>query len=316
MTWSTPVKIARLIALSAAIMTLSSSAAYAIIDDGVIGSEDIEDIKRQPGPFRIEVEYDSVSKAKIDKEGFEDDHLTFSQFSARFGMAFCYFPEHREAYAFAIGYDRTKLDWPENPFFNENYFNTATASLRLYSNRMSDWLWKGQLTATIDTHHMDFNHYLNFDAVMWGRYEYSCDVGMHIGFIVETGMKLDHVYPIFGFDWQFAENWKLNLVYPTDLSLLYTINKRWSAEVGMRFFDVRHRAGWDEPLPGALFRYTNAGVEFGINYKYDPFIEANIHAGSTLKAGELKISDQHGHHTQSFDLDGSAYAGFELVISF
>ncbi len=309
-------KIARLLSLSTLTLVLLHATGYAIIDDGIVGSEDIQDIVRQPGPFRLEIEADGISKAKIDKKGFEGQHLTFNQFSTRFGMAFCYLPEHREAYAFALGYDRTYLNWKENPYFTENHFNTASASLRLYSNRMSDWLWRGQLTATVDTHYMDFNHYLTFDAVMWGRYEYSCDVGMHIGFIAETGMLMDHVYPIFGFDWQFAEKWKLNIVYPTDISLGYTINKNWSAELGMRFFDVRHRAGWDEPLPGAVFRYTNAGVELGINYKYDPFIELNVHAGSTVKAGQLKIANKHNHNTQTFDLDGSAYAGAEVVISF
>ena len=309
-------KLYKFITFTALVLMFGPQTGYALIDDDIVGSEDIMDIERQPGPFRIEFDGDSVNRASFENHDLSGQYFTFSQASVRAGMAFCYFPEHREAYAASLGYNTTKMDWNENPYFDQTQFHTATLSLRLYSNRLRDWLWRGQVSATIDTQHMDFNHYLDFDAVLWGRYEYSCNINTHIGFIVQTGMKLDHVYPIFGFDWRFRENWVLNLVYPTNLSLLYEWNKTWSAEIGMRFFDVRHRTGWNQPLPGALVTYTNSGVEFGINYKWDPFIEANLHVGSTLNGGELEIADKNDHHTKHYDLKGSGYAGAEVTISF
>jgi len=279
------------------------------------GLENIKEPEKQPGPFRIEFEFDAVQKTHFNKEGFSNQKFGYSEFSGSAGTVICYSINNREAYALAVGDTNTNMLWEENPYFSQEHFNEASLLLRFYSNRFCDWVWKGEFASSINTEHPDFNHYLDFDVTVWGRYEYSCDVGIHLGFIVQTGMKLDHVYPIVGFDWNINRNWTLNMAFPVNISLQYEINNNWTSSFGMRFFDGRHRAGNDEPLPMALVSYKNSGIEFAMLYAYDPALEVNFHIGSTL-GGMLRIANKQNHHATHFKLDPAMYVGSELVWSF
>ncbi|MEC7840385.1 MAG: hypothetical protein VX777_10140 [Chlamydiota bacterium] len=285
------------------------------IDDDIFALEDIESPKKQPGPFRIEGEFDSVCETNINKSGFENQEVQFSQYSANAGMAFCYFPHAREAYAAAIDYNYSHICWAENPFFNQKDFNQGSLLLRLFSNRFCEWIWQGQLAIKINTDHWDFNQYANYDLTLWGKYDLNCDWNLHIGAIVQTGMKMDRIYPILGFDYEVNNRWKLNAVFPVNISMLYTYDCNWSGALAMRFFDIRHRVGKDEPLSMGLVAYRNSGVELVLLYEDDPTIEANIHIGSTL-GGMLRISDKNNKHAKHFKLDPAMYVGAEAVWSF
>lgn len=294
---------------------LTISTLHADIEDDIWGLQDIEEPKKQPGPFRLEFETDVVAGTHFNKEGYEDEKINFGNYTGTAGMAFCYFPQAREAYAAAVAYTYTNICWKQNPFFHQCDFQKATVALRLFSNRFSDWIWKGQFAINFDTKHKDYNHYMNYDLTLWGRYDYCEDMGLHLGIIVQTGMKIDRVYPIIGFDWDINDQWALNLAFPVNISLQYKYNCNWTGAAAMRFFDVRYRAGEDEPLPMALVAYRNTGFELAILYASDPSIEANIHVGTTV-GGMLRISDKNNDHPQHFKMDPAAYVGGQLIWSF
>jgi len=297
------------------IAILPINSIFSELDDGIFALENIEAPKKQPGPFRIEGEFDSVCATNIDKTGFSDQEIQFSQYSATAGMAFCYFPDAREAYAAGLSYNRTHLCWAENPYFNQTDFNQGSLLLRLFSNRFCEWIWQGQFAININTDHWSFDQYTNYDLTLWGRYELNCNFNLHIGTIVQTGMKMDRVYPIFGFDWEINKLWKLNAVFPVNISMVYTYDCNWSAALAMRFFDIRHRTGKEEPLPMSLVAYRNSGVEIVLLYEDDPTIDANIHIGSTL-GGMVRISDKDNRNAKHFKLDPAWYVGAEAVWSF
>jgi hypothetical protein len=292
-----------------------STPIYCDVNDDIWGLEEIDEPEKQPGPFRIDGEFDSVSSTNINKSGFRDQKMSFSNWGASAGSVVCYSIQNREAYAAAIAYNFTRLCWAENPYFHESDFNQASLLLRLFSNRFCDWIWQGQAAINVNTDHWDFNYYTNYDLILWGRYEYTSCTNLHLGVIVQTGMKMDRLYPVVGFDYVYSKCWKLNAVFPVNISLEYNYDSCLSAAFAMRFFDVRHRVNKDENLPMGLFSYRNSGLELAILYEDDPRLEGNIHVGSTL-GGMLRISDKNNKHPKHFKLDPALYVGGELVWSF
>ncbi len=296
-------------------LILLSSPLYCDIDDDIWGLEEIDEPQKQPGPFRMEAEFDSVASTHFDKDGFRDQKMSFSNWSGTAGMAFCYLAYAREAYAAGVTYNFTRLCWEENPYFHQSDFNQVSFLLRLFSNRFCEWIWQGQLAVNVDADEWDLNYYTNYDIILWGRYDYNDCTNLHLGVIVQTGMKMDRVYPVVGFDYVVNKCWKLNAVFPVNISLEYNYDSCLSAAFAMRFFDVRCRVNKDENLPMGLFSYRNSGLELALLYEDNPSLEGNIHVGSTL-GGMLRISDHNNRHPKHFKLDPILYVGGELVWSF
>lgn len=296
-----------------AIFSLASPL-LADVNDDIYGLEDIKE-EEYPGPFRIEGEFDTVRSASIKNDKYKGQELGFSNWRAAAGSAFCYLAYAREAYAAALSYNYTRLCWEENPYFKQSEFQQYSLFLRLFSNRFCDWIWVGQCAINMDGDQWDFNYYTNYDLTLWGQYDYCENIDLHIGFIVQTGMKIDRVYPIFGFDWEFNKCWKLNAIFPVNISLQYEFDKSLTGSFGMRFFDVRYRVDKDEPLSMGLFSYRNSGVELALLYKKNPCLEGNIHVGSTI-GGMVRISDKENKNPKHIKLDPALYVGGELVWSF
>lgn len=264
------------------------------IDYSSVGSQTIvpfgEASLDSSGPFTIEANYDWIGQSKFTSKRLRHDHIRFNEGQAEAGMVFYYDKECREGARFDLNYTFTNLDWKENPNFHESHFNTIGFSLGFLTNRLCRWLWKAQVRLNIDADHFNFNEYSTWDILFWGRYEYIEDVHIHLGFVALTGMKIDRIYPILGFDWRFAEYWKLNLVFPMNLSLKYCISQSWTASLAARFFDSRHRAGEHEPLPQSIWEYRNSGLELAIDYLWDPYLKVNLHGGTTF-GGDAAHSD-------------------------
>lgn len=286
------------------------------IQTDIWGLENIEPPKKQQGPFRFEGDFDSVARTHFKKKGFEDQKLSYSNYSGTAGMAFCYFPKAREAYAAAASYTYANIGWKQNPFFKQQDFNVFTFALRLYSNRYCKWIWKGELGVNMDINHFNWSDYVNYDLTMWGRYDYKENIGLNIGLIVQTGMKIDRVYPIIGFDWEISKKWSLNMIFPVNISLQYQYTCDWKIAAAMRFFDVRYRVGKDENLSRGLVCYRNSGVELAAIFDSETSnLEANVHVGSTL-GGLLRISNSQNRDVTHFYTDPSLYVGGQLVWSF
>lgn len=267
------------------------------------------------GMFAIETNSDYVSRSNFDKRGYKHQKISFCGFDIAGSMVFYYEPEYAEAMNIELQYNRTNIHWKENFFFDQNIFNTASISLNAQSARMNDWLWKGKITLNMDTDHFDIEEYSTWDALLWGRNAYTECVGLHLGIIVLTGMKIDHVYPIIGFDWILSEKWKLNAVFPVDMSVVYVIDDNWSVDLRGRAIETRNRVGKNENLSKALVQYFNAGVELGINYDVGSSIQANIHIGEML-GGKLKIANKQNDQPHHYKFKSAPYIGAELLVRY
>jgi len=287
----------------------------AIIENQNVSKENMQtEENAKQGIFNVSAKGDWIQKAKIDKRGFPHNHLKFWQANAEATAIVYYNPQCKEGLALGVGYDHVYFNWNENFYFCQKKFDALTFALSAFSMRVCDWLWQAQISMNCDTRHWNFSEYTNYDLFLWGRYEFCNDVNFHAGFYAQTGMKIDHIYPVLGFDWKINEQWKLNLVYPFNMSLVYTYTDTLSAALAVRLFNVRYRVGKHEPLREGLFQYRNAGLEFVVNYDNKKY-SANVHAGYTW-GGQFVISDKNNKHKRHFNLDAAPYVGGEIAVKF
>jgi hypothetical protein len=267
------------------------------------------------GPFSLEVRYDWINKAKIDKRCHRHQHIKFSDFEVEGSMIVYYDECNDEGVGLGLEYARTIIDMSHNPYIDQHRFNTVSAYVGFSTHRLCDWLWKTKAVMTVDSDRWDFNRYLTLDFLLWGRYQYTSDIGIHIGVLAQTGMKVDWVYPIIGFDWRINNKWKLDMVFPTDVALVYAYSPNLSFAIAGRGFTARFRAGEHNPLPRGIVTYRAAGIEGVATYTPFPGFLASLHAGTTA-GGKMTISNRHYEHHHHFRFDPSLYAGGNLEYKF
>lgn len=284
------------------------------IDQQDIGSEQITaPVPKRQTPFNFGARIDAIGNSKIQKGFFKGDEIKFATAEVEAGMVVYYCPEFTEGLRVDAGYAPTYLRWSENPWFEQDHFNIVSLSLIGFSKRYDRWFWRSQLTVNMDADEWQ-SDYMSYDILLWGRYAYCENIGVHLGFWGETGLQMDRVYPIIGFDWTISPKWKLSLVYPVNVSLDYSLTKTWSLALAGRFFNSRFRVHHDECTSKALVRYTNIGGEFAIKFDNDE-LSFNIHAGGTF-GGKFRQANKHNHHAHTFDLDSALYAGGEVNVKF
>lgn len=286
-------------------------------DNPEIDVEDLsnEQIKQDTaGPFSAGVSGDWIGAAKFDDHDLEK--LKFATGQINLNLIYYYDPCYQEGTSIGVSYTRTRLDWRFNPFFTQKDFDMISVNLGGFSQRFKDWTWKGQITVNFDNiEHWNRDDYMSYDLLLWGRYALKSNLGVHLGFVALTGMKIDRVYPIVGFDWTYNRNWKLSLVFPMDISLTYRVNNCWSILLAGRFINQRHRVKKDQFYSEGLWFYTSSGAELAVQYKPSARITANVHAGGNF-GGHLKVANRHYREGHRFTFGGAPYAGAELDINF
>lgn len=265
-------------------------------------------------PFTITASGDWISNAKVQEH--HAGRLIYDHTDVAAKAVVWYNECYKEGVQLGVGYDHTRLNWNANPFFARKNYNDMNILGAFFTHRLPDWRWIASVQYNIDADKWNFNQYSTWDLLLWGRYEYNCRLGVHLGIYAQTGMKMDRAWPVLGFDWKISRNWKLNAIFPLNVSLVYTLNDHWSLAVAGRFFNDRHRAGEKGYYKKAVWRYTNTGIEGAINYTaFCGKLTANVHAGYAL-GGRLRIADQHNHHPHHRKFDGSPYAGAEVDFNF
>jgi len=282
-----------------------------------VGSEQMIDAdKKDDKAFRISVRGDWIQETKIHKKKYRDEKLKFYEAEAELQGVVYYNPCFEEGIGLGLSYNTVHLHWRGNPYFGESNFPQVSFSVAGFSKRAPGWLWQAKATINWQTQKKaSFSDYTNYDLLLWGRYEYCPDVlWLHTGFVAQTGMKIDRIFPIIGFDWVINDKWKLNAVFPLNLSIVYSFSDKWSIDLAGRLWSPRRRVKKHEELSEGLFRYRNSGAELGLNYNTDWF-RVNAHIGYAF-GGVLTISDRNNKHKKHIDFDSSSYAGGELVFKF
>lgn len=286
------------------------------------GEHILEAKDAQESPFRISAHGDWIGKSKINKHGHRHQSINFSTAEIQAEGIVYYNPDCKEGLGLGVSYTHSRFDWHKRRHFSAQNLEQVSFTLTGFTERVHKWLWMGSVVANWEPKYNNFTEYTNYDIVFWGRYECDKDINMHMGFLAQTGMKIDRIYPIIGVDWKINDKWKLNAVYPMNISVVYTINDAWSASFAGRLFDLRYRLGKHDArgfakrnrYKKALLQYRNTGAELAINYDHNRF-SANLHGGVTF-GGQFIFSNRHNKRKKHFDLDSAGYVGGEAVVKF
>lgn len=269
------------------------------------------------GPFSISSYADWTGKADFEHKKCRKNlsNVEFGVAEIDANMVFYYDECNKEGLVATAGYNYNQIKW-KNPYFDQNQFNTASVAVSAFTERAENWKWAAQVKVNFDLNHFRFADYIYFDLLLSGRYAYSECLGLHFGVLALTGYRIDRIYPILGFDWQINEDLKLNMVYPLNVSLAYSVTKQWSVLVAGRAFENRHRVGKDNHYSRGLVEYRAAGVEGQIAYvSENKKIEGDIHAGQIL-GGTVKASNARHHHIKRYPFKTAPYVGGHLAIKF
>lgn len=251
-------------------------------------------------------DYDVTGRAKIRSPLFEGERIRYSD--SEVDVYYTHSLGCESGITLGAGYSSVGIFWKKNPFFEENHFNNFILSLSGYTKLIPNWLWRGGVSSAVDTAEWNWTHYTIYNLTLWGRYTYCDNVGVHVGFIAQTGIRKDKVQPILGVDFKMYDDWKINLVYPVNISLVYTIAEQWSLALAARIMDSRQRVGKNEALSKGIFEYRNVGTELSLTYSPAQFASANIHIGSAT-GGSLKISNQNNAEPVYMKLKPVGYIG-------
>lgn len=266
--------------------------------------------KYQEAGFDIKTDYNHVGKADFDTPGFKSQDIGYSEANAR--VFYRHPVSDDEQLLIGFGGTHSKIMWRHNPDFRETGFGFFNVSIGATTKRLKNWFWRAGLTASIDGDIPGAKHSSVYRGMMWGRYTYRDDLGLHIGFVGQTGIRKDEVYPILGVDYT-KKKWKLNVIFPVKVNAEYELNRDWSLEVAARRFSTRHRLDKAEPMSRGIMEYSNFGGEFGVNYRCAPCFTANVHVGSAF-GGQLKVSNNRDKGATHYKFEGSAYLG--AILSF
>lgn len=146
-----------------------------------------------------------------------------------------------EEYLLGFGYTYSRLHFKDNPYFKQDNFNAATMDLGAKWGCLCDWDLNFFWRLYLDTDSPNVSHYIWNDLVAWGRLKHRENLGLHLGTLIFTGMKINRMYPIFGFDWRPSEFLKVNAVFPVDMNITYMFCESFSAGIGARLIYSRHR---------------------------------------------------------------------------
>lgn len=302
------------IALLTAVLSLFNAGLHADYDLDDTSSLEIQPTDNSDKHFTIKMQGDWISKAKFKKHD-ASGKIGYDHAQVEFDAIVCGTPCYREGLMIGLAYEYTRLDWSNNPYFSRKNYDTAVLSTVLFTERLCNWRWLASVNFNFDADKWS-NNYTTYDLLLWGRYAYTCSVNLHMGIYAETGLKLDRVYPVIGFDWRISDCLQLNAIYPFNMSLVYTINPCWSASLAIRLFSDRHRAGKEGILSEkSVWRYSNSGLELGITRNICDWFSANAHVGYAL-GGRLKVANRHAHDSHNFDFKSSGYVGGALSINF
>lgn len=289
-------------------------------NDDVFSANDTSTFDLRPGaeesqgPFTVRASFDAIGKAHFNKRHYRNQELQFSEYDVDTSWIFYYNPCRKEGLGLEIGYSHYNLNWGQNPYFDAEEFNMVSVGASFFTARAWRWEWKGFAKMNFNPDHDNLQNYMTWDLMVWGRFELATDWGMHTGILALTGMKIDRVYPIIGFDWTPNEYWKISAVFPTNVSIIYSPNCYWAFALQSRFWDVRQRVGKDENLSKAIWEYRNVGAELALTYRNLGWT-LNVHAGYTT-GGELKIYNHNKAHSHKMDFEAAPYAGAEVAYNF
>ena len=266
----------------------------------------------------LDIEYRKVGKAQFRTQPVKGSHEHYTDAHANLFLSH-YLNKHN-ALSWQVGYSFLQFNWPQNPGFHADDYHFATASLGWISTSLKNWRWILSTALSVDAQTFDFGQSAVYYAVMWGRYQWKPQVGLHIGWYGYAGVKNGYLLPIAGIDWHPSKSWQINAIFPVDASIRYFFNQHWSiylqaSAFGRPYrFPIRAREGIGR-YRNAIFEVFSTGLELNVKYALNHTLHF-IAGGGWNFGGWILIKDHNNNHGKYYRFDDAPYAQAKLAWSF
>lgn len=254
-------------------------------------------------------EYRSVGRAKFRTHSVKGTHETYQDLHSF--TYFSHFLNPNNALSWKAGYSFLNFSWHKNPRFREDDYHFANASVAWISTAMKDWRWIMSTAVSVDAQTWDFGKSGVYYGLMWGRYQYSSTIGMHIGWAGYVGVKNGYMLPIIGVDWQANKHWRFNAIFPVNGSIEYLFNKNWKATAEIATFGRPYRFpmrahGGKGQYRNGIFEIYSVGTELDIKYHTDKHWWLSVGGGWNY-GGWILIKNHDNRHGKYYKFDGAPY---------
>lgn len=271
-----------------------------------------EEDEPRPGPVTFKAEYLHFVDADFDAAGHGGEELGFRQMDLESRLLF---PIYQDIYGgLMLGVTGSFYDWDENPHFSEDEFWNFNFGLGAFTKRWECWLWRLFVVASMNIDNGSFGENILYQGILWGRWTWTDEVDLHLGFVTRHGLE-DHRYmPLLGIDWE-TGNWDIAFIVPVKMGVAYWMAPCWKAFIKARFLRDRHRVRSDETTSRAIFEWRAFGAELGVMFQQKPKYEAALFLGHTGK-GDFRVHDNEGRALEYFDVKGTWYLGGHGAFNF
>ncbi len=264
-------------------------------------------------PFSVSGDYIDVSRATLRTPGQRGKELRYRQWDIAYAYTHPFSPVY--GLIFGAGWVGSEVSMQDNPEFKETIFNYVNFSVGGFTNAFNNWTWTLTLGIFLDSEVFSLLDYSLYQGVLWGKYNLCSALDFNCGLITEIGLNKEKIWPIFGFTFTPSPDWRLNAVYPINMSLEYDFLSCWTAAASIRLLRNRHRVQENEPNPRGIFEYHTWGGEFDLIFSPFDWFSIKGFAGSTAD-GDLKVTNRNDKHGTHFKFRGSFYTGANAILSF
>jgi len=253
-------------------------------------------------------------EAKFKNEGLEQQHSTYSK--GLYAFSYTHHTSRDNGIFTSLGYSNMKLEWQENPDFTKERFSYLSGGFGFFNKTLLNrWVLEGGLEVKVDPSHWNFKRYALYYFSAKGRYEFSKQLGIHVGGWSQIGLDNNELYPVVGVDYHPSSKWDLYLIFPRKIGAYYHITKQWRAAVQGRIFRSLHRLNSDESLSKGVFEYRATGVDLALLYQMKKKFHGQVFVGYK-GAGDLKVVDSSGNNPNYYKFKGCSYIGLDLSCQF
>ncbi len=269
-------------------------------------------------PVHFDGEFRDVGKAKFRTQSVKGSHVEYQD-----AHAFLYYSHYMtpdNSLSWKVGYSFLDFNWLKNPRFKENDYNFVNASVGWVSTSIKDWRWILSTGVSVDAQTFNFGQSGVYYGLMWGRYHFSDTIGMHIGWAGYAGVRNGYLLPILGIDWRASKKWKVNGIFPVNLSVEYLFNKYWSSALEVATFGRPYR--FPMRVHGGIGKYKNGifevyskGLELDMKFNTGGGFFASFGGGWNF-GGWILIKDHANHHGKYYKYDGAPYVQGKISCTF
>ncbi len=268
--------------------------------------------------FEFEGDYRYVGPARFKSDPIEGKHLDYQDADASI-----YFTQKincNNNLIWQLGLSYLHLGWKENPRFSQEDFTNAIASLGYATTSVENWRFVFNAGVTVDTKTFDFAQSGLYSGLIWGRYQYCQNLGLHVGVFGYVGIENGYTMPVAGVDWTINPDWSLNLIFPFNISLEHKLGTRWSASMkyvgfGGPYRQPRRIDGGTGAFRDGIIEVFSKGVELDFSYRQGAHLTAGFGAGWN-GGGWILSKDRHNHHGKYFKFEGAPFGQANIDFGF